>query len=174
MLRFNDISTRGELADFLEIPRRKLTHVLYVERADSYYKSFEIPKKNGGTRHINAPTGTLKDIQKRLVVALWEHQESIRYGEVLSVRGEKGKGTNLSHAFEKKKSIITNAAIHRNKRFVYNVDLEDFFDSFHFGRVRGYFVKNRYFQLPNEVATVIAQLVCYNGCLPQGAPSSPL
>jgi len=174
ILKFNDISTRGELADFLNVPRGKLTHVLYVEKVDSYYESFEIPKKNGEPRHINAPTGDLKSIQKKLALALWEYQESIRSGEVLSPFGKNEKTSKLSHAFEKKKSIITNAVIHRNKRFVYNVDLENFFDSFHFGRVRGYFAKNRYFQFPNEVATVIAQLVCHNGCLPQGAPSSPI
>lgn len=55
-----------------------------------------------------------------------------------------------------------------------NIDLENFFDSFHFGRVSGFFEKNRKFKLPHEVAIVIAQLTCYKGCLPQGAPSSPI
>ncbi|WP_353618719.1 retron Ec67 family RNA-directed DNA polymerase/endonuclease [Bacillus sp. ISL-37] len=80
----------------------------------------------------------------------------------------------LSHAFEKEKSIITNAKIHRNKRLVLNIDLESFFESFHFGRVRGFFIKNYNFLLTSEVATVIAQLTCYKGTLPQGAPTSPI
>lgn len=75
---------------------------------------------------------------------------------------------------EKGKSFITNAQIHRNKRFVINVDLENFFDSFHFGRVRGYFMKNKNYQCSEEVATTIAQIACYEGKLPQGAPSSPI
>ena len=74
----------------------------------------------------------------------------------------------------KNKSIYTNAAIHRNKRFVLNMDLQNFFDSFHFGRVRGFFIKNRNFNCTNEIATMIAQIVCYKGKLPQGAPSSPV
>ncbi|MFR2966224.1 MAG: hypothetical protein ACLTK0_07480 [Anaerovoracaceae bacterium] len=41
----------------------------------------------------------------------------------------------------KRKGIITNGSVHRNKRIVLNYDLENFFDSFHFGRVRGYFWK---------------------------------
>lgn len=54
------------------------------------------------------------------------------------------------------------------------MDLENFFDSFHFGRVRGYFQKNNYYKLPFEVATIIAQLTCFHGKLPQGAPTSPI
>src|SRR5699024_7070708 len=72
------------------------------------------------------------------------------------------------------KSIITNARIHRNKRLVVNIDLKDFFPSFHFGRVRGFFEKNKYFLLSREVSTIIAQLTCYKGSLPQGAPTSPI
>lgn len=81
---------------------------------------------------------------------------------------------NISHAFQKEKSIITNAQIHRNKRFVLNIDLENFFNSFHFGRVKGFFEKDKNFKVPPDVALIIAQLTCYQGVLPQGAPSSPI
>lgn len=166
MMKFCDITSRNELADFLSIPRQKLTYVLYVQKVDSYYKSFEILKKYGGIREIKAPTGDLKTIQKRLADALWKHQVEIwKNAKVIP---------NISHGFEKEKSILTNAKIHRNKRYVFNIDLENFFDSFHFGRVRGFFEKNRDFALPLEVATVIAQLTCYEGALPQGAPTSPI
>ena len=37
-----------------------------------------------------------------------------------------------------------------------------------------FYEKNKDFLLPREVAIVIAQIACYNGCLPQGAPSSPI
>lgn len=54
------------------------------------------------------------------------------------------------------------------------MDLKDFFQSIHFGRVMGYFQKNQDFEMNYEVAVTIAQIVCYRGCLPQGAPTSPL
>ena len=54
------------------------------------------------------------------------------------------------------------------------IDLNDFFNMFHFGRVLGYFSSNRYFKLPKEVAVTISQVACYKGVLPQGAPSSPI
>lgn len=166
MDELKNIRTRNELADYLGIPRNKLTYVLYVKKTESFYKSFDIPKKSGGFRHIHAPAEDLKWIQKRWAVVLYNYEKHIAEIE--------GTKLNISHAFEKKKSFITNAEIHRNKRFVINVDLENFFDSFHFGRVRGYFMKNKNYQLPKEVATTIAQIVCYEGKLPQGAPSSPI
>lgn len=166
MEKFCNIGNRNELADFLKIPRKKLTHILYVKKIENCYTSFEIPKKSGGTRKINAPVDELKSIQLKLSNALCEYQKELWK--------EKSISPNISHAFEKGKSIFTNSKIHRNKRYLLNIDLNDFFDCFHFGRVRGFFIKNKDFQLPVEVATVIAQLSCYKGCLPQGAPTSPI
>ncbi|MBQ8913357.1 MAG: retron Ec67 family RNA-directed DNA polymerase/endonuclease [Lachnospiraceae bacterium] len=166
MLKFNEISYRDELAEFLNIPLKKLTYILYVKKVDSYYTSFQIPKKNGDYRSIDAPYGDLKYIQKILAIKLWEYHNKYTSDNNINMK--------VSHAFEKKKSIITNAIIHKNKRFILNIDLSDFFASFHFGRVRGFFEKNKEFNLPIEVATIIAQLTCYKGHLPQGAPSSPI
>lgn len=166
MAKFCDITSRNELADFLEIPRKVLTYVLYVKKVESFYTSFEIPKKNGGMRTIKAPSGELKSIQKKLASELERYQQDIW--------ASKGIKPNMSHGFQKKKSIVTNARIHRNKKYVLNIDLQDFFDSFHFGRVRGFFQKNKDFALPIEVATVLAQLTCFEGRLPQGAPTSPI
>lgn len=101
-----------------------------------------------------------------LVNRLWEVQESIWEN--------KGYRSKTAHAFIKGRGIITNAKIHRKKRFVINLDLENFFGSIHFGRVKGFFQKNKYFNMLPEIATIIAQLTCYKGCLPQGAPSSPI
>ena len=165
-LSINDLTNRNELAVFLGVPLKKFTHILYVKKPEFYYSSFTIPKKNGDARQINAPTGDLKSIQHKLAQKLWDHQQSIWE--------EKAIKPNISHAFEKKKSILTNAKIHRNKRFILNLDLENFFSSFHFGRVRGFFIANNSFKVSEEVATVIAQITCYNQCLPQGAPSSPI
>ena len=166
MTAFNTIKTRSDLADYLNIPPSKITYILFKRGVDSYYTEFEIPKKSGEPRRICAPTGDLKGVQRQLADALWEHQKSI-YEEL-------GIKPNISHAFEEGKSIITNAKIHRNKRIVVNVDLSDFFDSIHIGRVRGFFEKNKHFNLPHEPAITIAQLACYQGKLPQGAPTSPI
>jgi RNA-directed DNA polymerase len=163
MRDLNEVTTRNELAVFLGIPKNQLSYVLFVRGINNLYTSFEIQKKNGGVRTINAPLEELKEIQKKLADALYNHMKKKR-----------DKTNNISHAYESKKGIITNAKIHRNKRLVLNIDLENFFDSFHFGRIRGYFNKNKNYLLPIEVATVLAQISCYEGKLPQGAPSSPI
>lgn len=160
------VADRADLADELGISLQFLTYILYSKRPENCYRSFEIPKSSGGVRHINAPNDDLKYIQSKLAKLIWNHIKQIR--EQDSIRA------NLSHAFEKGKSIFTNARIHQRKRYVINVDLKDFFDSFNFGRVLGFFEKNRYFMLNHEMATVFAQLTCYKNCLPQGAPTSPI
>ena len=166
MKPFCDIASRNELADFLEVPRKALTYVLYVKKVENFYTSFGILKKDGNIRTIKAPSGELKSIQKKLASKLESCQRNIWTGI--------GVNSNIAHGFKKGKSIVTNAQIHRNKKYILNIDLQDFFDSFHFGRVRGFFEKNRNFALPIEVATVVAQLTCFEGCLPQGAPTSPI
>ena len=43
---FQHIETRNELADFLGIPRKKLTHLLYVQRIENCYHMFGISSWN--------------------------------------------------------------------------------------------------------------------------------
>lgn len=162
----NEIKNRNELADLLGIQRQRLTYLLYVKGLDNMYTSFSIPKKNGDSRIINAPNKELKYIQSKLAEELYLYRKKLME--------EKELIGGVSQAFEKGKNIFTNALVHRNKRYVINMDLENFFDSFHFGRVRGFFLKSREFELPNEVATVLAKIVCCDGKLPQGAPTSPI
>ena len=154
------------LADFLGIPLKQLTFILYAKGTDNLYYSFNIPKKNGGDRLINAPDEKLKKIQRKLNEALRNHIEERNR--------EKKIKTNISHGFERGRNIISNAKIHNNKKYVVNMDIKDFFPSIHFGRVLGFFQNNRYFKLPYEVAVIIAQIACYKGYLPQGSPCSPI
>ena len=53
------------------------------------------------------------------------------------------------------------------------IDLENFFPSINFGRVRGLFMSEP-FNVPQAGATILAQLCCHRGVLPQGAPTSPV
>ncbi len=166
MRYINNVSSRDELAIFLDMPIKKLTHQLYVNKPDLCYTSFKIKKKSGGYRQIDAPSDELIGVQRKIAVALWEYESYLQ--------NKYGIKSNISHAFEKEKSIFTNASIHKNKRIVLNLDLNDFFPSIHFGRVQGFFMKNKDYNLPYEVATILAQLCCYKGKLPQGAPTSPI
>ena len=76
-VKFNEIKTRNELADFLNIERKTLTNILYNRHVESYYYSFEIPKKSGGYRKIHAPKDVLKIIQKKLSDCLYNYRDQI-------------------------------------------------------------------------------------------------
>ena len=157
---------REEIAKFIGVDLKMITYVLYKKRIENSYSSFEIPKKNGGTRVINTPNYRLKYIQKKLAGRLYDIHKNYLNSHAIK--------NNISHGFEKNKSILTNASIHRNKKCLLNVDISNFFSTFNFGRVQGYFHKSREFKFTKEFATILAQLVCYKGELPQGGPTSPL
>ena len=78
-----------------------------------------------------------------------------------------------THGFTRGRSVITNAKPHVRARLLLNLDLLDFFPNMHFGRVRGVFMHHP-FSFSHEVATILAQICCYQGSLPQGAPTSPI
>lgn len=169
-LLLKQAKTKPELASILGVSAAFLTRVLYKSgvqsHVNSHYHQFDITKKSGGVRTISAPSDELKDIQRKLSDLLLDCKDVIHFDNKIKCP--------LSHGFERERSIITNARMHRGKKNVLNLDLADFFGSFNFGRVRGYFISNRDFKLDPHIATVIAQIACYKDSLPQGSPSSPV
>lgn len=161
-----NIKTRNDFAKFIGVKLQTLTYLLYIKKIDNCYNTLEIPKKNGDTRTICVPNKNLKNVQKKLYNKL-----STYYDEIKTQNNFTSK---ISHGFEKNRSIVTNAEVHKNKRYVVNLDLLVFFPSINFGRVRSYFIKNNYFEINDDIATILAQLTCYKGTLPQGASTSPL
>lgn len=160
---------REDVAFFLYNKKDKsnyLSFILYKKGINNLYSSFNIPKKNGENREIDAPKDDLKKIQKLLSIKLNEiHKKYLVKNGIKQV---------ISYGFEKEKGIIKNALVHKHKKYVLNMDISNFFPSFHFGRVQGYFSKSKEFNFSKEMSVVLAQLACYKGRLPQGAPSSPI
>jgi retron-type reverse transcriptase len=167
------IKTKHELAALLGVKASTLTYVLYVLKPSTQYTTFTIPKKTGGMRTILAPLDRLKGLQSALSELLQDCITEINKTKETRRKDGKFKST-LSHGFVRERSIITNAMMHLNQKNVLNVDLKNFFDSFNFGRVRGFFIANNHFQLDPHIATVIAQIACYDNKLPQGSPCSPV
>lgn len=167
-LLLKEAKTKSDLAHLLEVSASFLTRVLYHPGVSTHYNQFSINKKSGGMRVIHAPSAELKNIQRRLSDLLQDCNEVICLDTKVDLEGK------VSHGFERKRSIITNALVHKGKKNVLNLDLDDFFGCFNFGRVRGYFISNKNYKLDPSVATVIAQIACHNNCLPQGSPCSPV
>jgi len=133
------VSVQG-LAGLLRVNFRKhLVYYLYRIPEKRRYTEFDIEKRNGmGTRPISVPATSLKLIQRRLNEVL----QSV-YQPKPSV-----------HGFARGRSIISNAESHVRKKYVLNIDLENFVGSINFGRVRGMFMAKPY-SLPPGVATVL-------------------
>jgi len=152
-LLFAALSGFSDVADLLEVSRRQLA---YYTHAGQRYRSFQIPKKTGGMRDILAPANSLCIIQRKLNFVLQ------------AVYMPSG----VVHGFVNDRGIVSNAAEHSRSKYVFNIDIKDFFPSITFPRVRGMFMARPY-QLPPNVATILARICCFNGALPQGAPTSP-
>ena len=115
----------SDFARYLQDPPSFLAFVLYKGPSSGRYTSFSIPKRSGGTRVIHAPDHHLKELQQRLATRL-----ELCKTEIANRRGFADK---FSHGFEPGRSIITNAWSHKRRRFVLNLDLEEFFPSINFG-----------------------------------------
>lgn len=150
------LSSLQGFCSLLGVNQDKLLNFLY-KRKSSHYTSFHIPKKNGTSRAIKAPKKVMKELQRALALHLSKFYHS--------------KPSN--HGFIKGKSIKSNALPHTSKNIVFNIDLKDFFETIHFGRVKNLFMSDP-FNAPHNVATVIAHICCHDGKLAQGAPTSPL
>jgi len=151
-----------------------LSYILYTKPKPELYTKFEIPKRTGGVREISAPYSHLKLIQQRLAAILLECTKELREKNASKSKNKNFEIRSVAHGFMPGHNIMTNGQSHITRRFVFNVDLSDFFGSINFGRVRGFFIKDNNFALDEKVATILAQIACYENKLPQGSPCSPV
>ena len=145
------------------ISKKQLLHFCNPKIVPNRYKTFQIRKKSGGLREINAPTYQLGIILHTLNILL-----KAIYSPSESVMG-----------FTEGRSIKDNASVHVGHNYVFNIDLKDFFPSIPQARVW------KRLQLPpfsftQEIANVVAGLCCNydkekgENVIPQGAATSPL
>jgi retron-type reverse transcriptase len=168
------LSTPMHLAEALGLSIPRLRWLAFHSEVASrlHYVRFTVPKKSGGTRLLSAPHTELKGAQHWILVNILNQ---------LPV-------DETSHGFVRSRSTVTNAAPHVGQQVVLNMDLENFFPSVPFERVRKVFERTGYSPC---VATILALLctecprqeVTYAGKryfvatgprgLPQGACTSP-
>lgn len=142
----------NHLCYLLECSKEELRAYMYNK--DFNYRSFEIQKKSGGTRLIEAPKDPLKVIQRWIL-------DNILYNVTISVH---------AFGFRKKRSILDNAKIHKKQECVINVDIANFFAS-----IKGLEVYKvyRYLGYTKQVSSILTLLTTNDDALPQGAPTSP-
>src|SRR5579859_4069479 len=168
------LHTEVELAEWLGIPLSRLRWFTQDRPAETawHYARYVIPKRSGGERVILAPKRELKALQRKVLDCLIANVPT----------------ASAAHGFVRGHSVMTNAQPHVGKRVVLKLDLQDFFPSITFPRVRGFLIALGY---SFSVAATLA-LLCteYNrepfdrsGAryfisigprhLVQGAPTSP-
>ncbi|MET0650871.1 MAG: reverse transcriptase domain-containing protein [Hyphomicrobiaceae bacterium] len=151
------LQSADDVANYLGAPLGKMLWTLYRAPDDVRYRHFEIPKRSGGMRPIHAPIGLVRELQDRLHVDFKQHY----------------RAHPNAHGFIDGRSVASNAAEHTARRWVLNIDLEDFFPTINFGRIRGLLMRPP-FELGLAAAAVCAQIVTHRNGLPQGAPTSPV
>jgi retron-type reverse transcriptase len=163
-----------EMAVAMDISLGELRFLAFQRRVSrvSHYRRFLMPKKTGGERLISAPMPRLKEVQR------WVLDNVLSQVPV----------HDAAHGFVPGRSIVTGAKPHVGAEIVINLDLEDFFPTINWRRVRGVFAALGY----SEQASTIFALLCSEPDvveaeldgqrwfvqqgerhLPQGAPTSP-
>jgi RNA-directed DNA polymerase len=168
------LSTPADVAAALALSIPRLRWLAFHTEVATrvHYVSFTVPKKSGGTRTLHAPHRTLAAVQR------WILDNIIRRLPIESP----------AHGFQPGRGILSNAQPHAGRAVIVNLDLQDFFPSITFPRVRSVFHRLGYSQ---AVATILAllctecprRIVEYAGQtyhvaigprgLPQGACTSP-
>ena len=168
------LDTPKQLAVALGLTVLQLRGLCYHRDAATkiHYTRFTIPKRDGTQRPIWAPLKVLKAAQRWVLHNIAER---------LPVHG-------AAHGFLAGRSTATNATIHANSRLVLKMDIEGFFPTITWRRVKGVFRRAGYRE---RISTLLA-LLCTESpreivelegkkyfvslgprCLPQGAPTSP-
>lgn len=141
------------------------------------YRQFRIKKKSGGFRLITAP------YTKSYMLMLHAMNEILK---AIYVPSPSAMG------FVEGRSVVTNAQVHINQNYIFNIDLKDFFPSVEQARVWKRLQVKPY-NIPSSIASLIAGLCSmrmsretineeaeheldkkYVYVLPQGAPTSPI
>lgn len=116
------------------------------------YHIFVIAGKNK-ERKITAPSREIKQRQQWILEKILEKQDV----------------SDNCHGFVKKRSILTNAKMHMGHKNILNLDIRNFFPSITETMVIFQFQQMGY---SKSAAEALAGVCCYEGKLPQGAPTS--
>lgn len=168
-------STAEEIAKAMGITLGALRFLAFARRTStvSHYVRFTIPKKTGGERTISAPMPRLKAAQ------YW----------ILHNILAKVPMHEAAHGFRPGHSIVSNAQPHVRSDVVINLDLQNFFSTITYRRVKGLFKALGY----SEATATVFALLCTEPDItaleldrtsyfmaqseryvPQGAPTSPV
>ncbi len=141
------------LSEILGVQKEILTQA--VIKPEKFYRTFTIPKSNGGERTIDAPYPFMLELQRWIANNILG---SVRISE-------------YAHGFAPEKSVITNAREHLGKSCILKLDIRNFFPSIALPRVVAIF---RFIGYTPRVSYYLGTLCSLRNSLPQGGAASPV
>ncbi|WP_321863468.1 reverse transcriptase domain-containing protein [Pseudomonas paraveronii] len=152
-----NISNNKQMAQVLGVKPSTLSYYAYYLPDNKKYTSFNISKRGGGLRLIEAPNKRLKDLQRAIAEYLGEHY----------------KPRACVFAYVGKRGIVEHANVHVCQRWLLRLDLKDFFHSITAPRLAG-LLSAPPFLLSPGLARTLSFICTKDGRLTQGAPVSPV
>lgn len=146
-----------EIAAALGLTQRYVRSL--AKSASHHYKVYLVAKRDGGQRQIYHPAKQLKGVQR------WLLRETLQR---LPIHGN-------AMAYVPGRSTLINAAAHASSRYLLRMDLEDFFPSLKAADLKTFIRRHPvvFSSWDDADIELFCNLVCRNGTLPIGAPSSP-
>jgi RNA-directed DNA polymerase len=152
----------GDFDKILKLPRAEIQALA----ENPLYDDFQMPKRDGSFRLIEAPKPNLKAIQRRIQMVLqavyWRYKSPAAYGFIINATDDVSP-----------RNIYTHAERHLGCKYLLNLDCEDFFHQFTTEKVMHVFLQAP-FSMDEYCARLLAKLCTYKGRLPMGAPTSPV
>jgi RNA-directed DNA polymerase len=164
-----NLESLDELAELLGETSNNVLQYVIRGHASNHYIPRRIAKRSGGTRLLLVPKPRLKALQRALKQKLVNKMPL----------------HHAAHGFRGGRDVLTGATTHVARDVVICMDIHDFFPSFDFRRVAGYFralgysrgvsvsLSNLVTILPIDVVGVKFDEAAGRAQLPQGAPTSP-
>jgi RNA-directed DNA polymerase len=125
-----------------------------IRKPERHYRTFVI-RKGKKRREIHAPKVGLKVIQKWLS---WHLDQTLKFDDEV-------------YGFVPGRSAPMAATVHCGARWVYSLDIADFFPTTTAQKVTSALQGAGY---PDHAAAFVSALCCYGGNLAQGSPASPV
>lgn len=151
-----------EVAALLELPYNHLQLLLLQPS----YHIFEIPKADKTFRTIEAPLGQVKTVLQKLNTYLqacyYFCKTPAAYGYVSCLQNDPDP-----------RNIVLNASRHLNKKYLLNIDLDNFFHQVTTAKVADIFYAKP-FKIHKYLMDWLCGITTYNGRLPMGSPTSPV
>lgn len=127
-----------------------------LNSSDMFYHRILVPKKRRKEhRIVYKVDDRLKNLHKNILISI----------------SQKACFPECVQGFVFKRSIVTNASLHLAKKCILNLDIKDFFESIKIEKIVDVFIE---LGCNETVASIFAKLCTLNGCLVQGANTSPI